>query len=136
MGTALFGSTHAILATIGALPDSRGPLELAHGAIVGRSRLPTDPVGVCSIEIQNAVVGSRYRIEVASTGALVAEGDVAAPDFSVTVPYYASGNANNTLRVKVRKGTTAPKYQPFQTQVTAGASGALAYISQVPDPIA
>jgi hypothetical protein len=96
----------------------------------------TDSIGSCDIAIENAVIGSRYRIEVASTGALVAEGDVSSASFAVSVPLYPAGNPANSLRVKVRKGTSAPKYQPFQTQVTAVAGGALAYISQVPDPIA
>ena len=53
-----------------------------------------------------------------------------------TVPYYTNGNANNDLKVKVRKGTAAPKYQPFETQVTAGAGSQSVYIAQVADPIA
>lgn len=99
-------------------------------------RLPTDSVGTSPITLENAVTGSRYRIEVASTGALVAEGDVPSASFVVNVPLYPSGNAANTLRVKVRKATAAPKYQPFQTQVTAAKAGAIAYVSQVPDSIA
>lgn len=130
MGTALFGSSHPILATIGTLPDTRGPLELAHGTIVGRSRLPTDALGVCAVAIENAVVGSRYRIEVASTGALVADGDVSAANFSVNVPFYAAGNPANTLRLKIRKGTTSPFYRPFETQLVSSESGARAYILQ------
>jgi hypothetical protein len=99
-------------------------------------KLASDSLGVCALNIQNAVVGSRYRIEVSSTGALVLEGDVAAADFTLSVPYYPPGNANNTLKIKIRKGTSAPKYQPFQTQVTASAAGATAFIAQIPDPIA
>lgn len=136
MSAAIFIPSSPQFAGVVLVPASRGPMCPNHGVAVSRGRLPTDAVGTCALTIQNAVVGSRYRIEVASTGALVAEGDMAAADFSVSVPYYAVGNASNTLRIKVRKGTTAPKYQPFQTQVTAGPSGALAYISQVPDPIA
>ncbi len=111
-------------------------MTLNHGVVLSRGRLATDSIGTCDIRIQNAVTGSRYRIEVSSTGTLVAEGDVASNDFSVNVPLYPPGNAANTLKVKIRKGTTAPKYQPFETQVTAVSAGALAYVSQVPDTIA
>lgn len=106
------------------------------GTVIALQRLPTDAIGTCSVRIQNAVTGSRYRIEVSSTGTLVAEGDVSSADFSVSVPLYPAGNAANTLKVKIRKGTTAPKYQPFETQVTAVSAGALAYVSQVLDTIA
>jgi hypothetical protein len=116
--------------------DDIGQWAAGNGVTFGRSRLATDAVGSCSIRIRNAVTDSRYRIEVASTGALVAEGSVASNDFTVQVPYYATGNAQNALLLKVRKGTSAPKYQPFQTQVEAGPAGALAFISQIPDPIA
>lgn len=104
--------------------------------VVALQRLATDSIGTSAIRIVNAVNGSRYRLEVASTRAMVAEGDVASDDFTVSVPLYPSGNAANTLTVKIRKGTAAPKYQPFETQVVAVAAGALAYIAQVPDTIA
>lgn len=118
------------------MPDTRGPMLPNFGVVLARQRLSTDSIGTCSVRVQNAVTGSRYRIEVSSTGTLVAEGDVSSADFSVSVPLYPAGNAANTLKVKIRKGTTAPKYQPFETQVTAVSAGALAYVSQVLDTIA
>jgi formylmethanofuran dehydrogenase subunit D len=117
-------------------PATRGPMVPAASCIVAKQRLSTDSIGNCDIRIKNAVTSSRYRIEIASDGTLVVEGTVASQDFNVSVPYYPAGNSNNSLVVKVRKGTSAPKYQPFETQVEAGAAGALAYIAQVPDPIA
>lgn len=116
---------------------TRGPITPAGATLlISNQRLASDSIGTCDINIVNAISGSRYRIEVASTGDLVAEGDVSSADFSVSVPLYPAGSAANTLKVKIRKGTTAPKYQPFETQVTAVSAGALAYVSQVPDTIA
>lgn len=124
------------LVSIVAVGASPGVHPLATVGVHGLLRLPTESVGSCQLTIDNIVVGSRYRVEVASTGALVAEGDATASTVVLNVPLYPTGNSSNTLRVKVRKGTTAPKYQPFQTQVIANAAGVTAYISQVPDPIA
>lgn len=129
--TGMFGSKMTVYDTA-----DIGQWSVGNSVTYGRSRLPTDSLGMCGIRIRNAVTNSRYRIEVASTGALVAEGSVASDDFTVNVPYYATGDAKNSMSLKVRKGTTAPKYQPFQTQVEAGPAGALAFISQIPDSIA
>lgn len=93
-------------------------------------RLPTDAVGTCDVTIVNAVVGSRYRIEISATGAPVAEGDVVTSDFAVSVPYYAIGNTNNVLRIKIRKGTVTPFYKPFETQAVVNANGVSAYVLQ------
>lgn len=123
--------------SIGAQPST--------GRINGIGRLPTDPLGSFTLVLQNVVVGSRYRIERTDTGALAtptsnAEGTVpgvsGVTDVSITLDYYAPGNAGNDLRAKVRKGTAAPKYQPFETQFTAQSGTVNAYVAQVADTIA
>lgn len=102
----------------------------------------TDSIGTTTVTLTNVVVGSRYRIEVASTGALAepaanAEGTTSNSDpLPITLNLYAAGNSNNSLRIKVRKGSAATKYQPFETQVTLSAQAQSVYIAQVPDPIA
>lgn len=111
----------------------------------GIGRLPTDPLGSFTLVLKNVVVGSRYRIERTDTGALAtptvnAEGTVpgvsGVTDVSITLDYYAVGNAGNDLRAKVRKGTSSPKYQPFETLFTAAAGTVNAYVAQVADTIA
>ena len=115
------------------------------GRPIGIGRLPTDPLGSFTLTLKNAVVGSRYRVEVAGTGALAtptgsAEGTVPGVsglvDVSITLDYYAPGNSANNLKVKVRKGTAAPKYQPFETLATAQSGIVTSYISQIADSIA
>jgi hypothetical protein len=61
---------------------------------------------------------------------------VGTTDVDLTLPYYAAGNANNDLKVKVRKGSASTKYLPFETQAVAQAGTVISYISQAADPIA
>jgi hypothetical protein len=103
---------------------------------IGIARLPTDPVGSSTLTLTNVVVGSRYRVERQSDGVLVAEGTAAATSVALSLGYFAAGNSANDVRIRVRKGTSAPKYQPFQTQTTLGAANQSVYIAQVPDTIA
>jgi hypothetical protein len=123
---------------------ARGDMMPLGWIALGVARLPTDPVGTFTLRLKNIVRGSRYRIEVATTGALAdtdGEGDAPAgtgttTDVDITLPYYASGNANNDLRIKVRKGSAATKYLPFETQAVAQAGVVISYISQTADSIA
>ena len=124
-------------------PGDRGRWRNIPGTLYCRQFLPTDSLGNFTLRLKNIVRGSRYRVEIASTGALVTggEGDVPAGtgttiDVDLTLPYYAVGNANNELRVKVRKGSAATKYLPFETQAVAQAGTVISYIGQVADPIA
>ncbi len=104
-------------------------------------KLPGDVLGQMTLTLTNVVVGSRYRIERQGDGSLAtptanAEGVAGASTVPITLDYYSSGSANNDLRIKVRKGTAAPKYQPFETLATVGAADQSSYIAQVADPIA
>lgn len=114
---------------------------LPSGPAIGKLRLLTDPVGTTTLTLTNVVVGSRYRIERQGDGSLAtptanAEGVAASATVPITLDYYAAGNANNDVRIKVRKGTAAPKYLPFETQATLGAAAQSTYVAQVADPIA
>ena len=122
------------------VPAARGR-HRPQGQILARLPLSTDSVGVMTLTLTNVVVGSRYRIERQGDGSLAtptgnAEGVAAASTVNITLDYYSGGSANNDLRIKVRKGTSAPKYLPFETLALAQQSGALTYVSQTPDPIA
>jgi hypothetical protein len=103
--------------------------------------LPTDVVGSMTLTLTNVVVGSRYRIERQGDGSLAtptgnAEGVAGASTVTITLDYYAGGSANNDLRIKVRKGSSAPKYQPFETLATIAAGAQSVYVAQVADTIA
>lgn len=117
---------------------SRGKSVSARLENVGIQRLPSDPAGSTTITLNNVVVGSRYRIEVASTGALAtptanAEGVAGSSSFPIGLDFFASGNVNNDIRIKVRKGTSSPVYQPYETQATLISVNQSVFISQVLD---
>lgn len=116
------------------IPAARGRINASAGGFaVGVLRLPTDPSGVFALTLNNVVVGSRIRVEVLSTGAAVHDMDAAASLVVINLPAYPSGDAKNTLRIKVRKGTTSPFYRPYETQATAFAGALGIYIDQQPD---
>lgn len=102
------------------------------GAPTGRLRLPTDPIGNFTLTLTNLVVGSAIRIET-QAGALVEYRVADATSEVFSVPAYAPGNASNDLRIKVRKGTAAPFYQPYETLATASVGSASIYVSQIQD---
>lgn len=100
--------------------------------VVGQLRLPTDPIGVFILTLNGIVAGSAVQIETAAGAPLENRAGVGATE-TFTTPAYAVGSPLNDLVVKVRKGTAAPFYQPYQTQVTAFAGAASAFVSQTPD---
>lgn len=102
-----------------------GPYEFDHGY---------GPWPITStLTLTNVVVGSSYRVEDTSDDSLIDSGTAAGSSVAVTVPWLG---APRTLRVKVRKASTAPKYQPFETSAVVGLTDTSTYITQVPDTIA
>ena len=122
-------------------PADRGRFVSANGQSFVRARLPTDPAGLTTLTLTNIAVGSRYRIERQGDGSLAtpaanAEGVAASSTVVISLDYYATGSANNDLRIRVRKASAAPKYQPLETLTTVFVGGASVFIAQVPDTIA
>jgi len=115
------------------LPPDRGPAYVGGGMAVSRQRLSTDSIGNFSLTLTNVVVGSAIRIEVASTGATVATRTAASSTEVFVVPAYAPGNANNDLRIKVRKASGTPNYIPFETQATLSATPQSIFVGQILD---
>jgi hypothetical protein len=119
-------------------------MVLNHAGAYSQQRLATDAVGTFTLRIKNVMGGSRYRVEYAASGVVAepsanAEGVVSGTvltDVDLTLNLYVGGSASNDLRVKVRKGTAATKFLPFETQVVAQSGTVIAYIAQVADPIA
>lgn len=128
----LIGSGHP---TLGAafVMRGRGVSQITGGFASAQQVLPTDPQGTMTLTLTNLVVGSRYRVEDATTGALVADGTAAAATVPLAIEYYLP---SKTVRIKVRKGTAAPKYQPFDTQAVIGSLSQSIFVAQVADPIA
>ena len=118
------------------LPDSRGPILAVAAGAFARQRLADDSIGTTQLTLTNIVAGSRFRIEVASTGALCEPAANTTGVFSanpITLKYYPASNPLNSVRIKVRKSSAAPLYKPFETLTTIGASAQSVYIAQIPD---
>ena len=98
----------------------------------GRMRLSTEAVGSFTLTLSNLVIGSAIHVATAA-GALIENRTAASGTEVFTVPAYAPGNANNSLRIKVRKGSGAPFYIPYETLVTAFIGASSVYVSQIPD---
>ena len=99
-----------------------------------RQLLPTDALSNFALTLTNVVVGSIWSAEIVTTGEQVATGAAAAETVSVNIPVYVQGSTKNDIRIKVRKATSAPFYQPLETQITIVKNGALSLrINQVSD---
>jgi len=144
--TSAGSGTHTAYSIMKRISSKRGPMTANHMASYSEQRLSTDAIGTFTLTLQNVAAGSRFRIERAGDGTLaeptgVAEATNAGTpgtfvNISLTLSLYVGGSANNNLRVKVRKGTAATKFQPFETLSTAQAGTVNAYVAQVADPIA
>lgn len=118
--------------------------------VYGQHRLPNDASGTCTLRLKNAISGSEYGIFVYGTNAEAtlngtpsgvgqitggSPGDVIS-NFDIPLDYYPTGHANNTIRIRVRRGTSTPKYQPFETQALLQSGNVVSYIAQIPDSVA
>ena len=113
---------------------SRGRLNSGWMSASERQLLPTDALSNFALTLTNVVVGSIWSAEIVTTGEQVATGAAAAETVSVNIPVYVQGSTKNDIRIKVRKATSAPFYQPLETQITIVKNGALSLrINQVSD---
>lgn len=115
-----------------------GPGELGIEPVAGSSsfgvkRLPTDPIGTFTLTLTNVVAGSAIQVEPQAGGSTVYNGTAAASIVVINVSAYSVGNANNNLRIKVRKGSASPYYLPWETLVTAIVGIQSVYVSQISD---
>lgn len=102
------------------------------GAAMWEQPLPTDSIGLCNLTLLGVVAGSVIYIETLA-GTPVASRTASSASELFSVPAYAVGSANNNLRIKVRKGSAAPFYQPYETQATASVGAQSIFVSQIPD---
>lgn len=132
------------------VPTAPGPAMVNHLTIISQQRGVNDPIGTCTLRIKNGVAGSEYGVFVQSTntesqlggvssGLGIFRNDLSAgtvADMDISFDYYPPGNINNNIRIRLRKGTSGTKYQPFETLITIGAGVNVAYAAQVIDTIA
>lgn len=99
------------------------------------AREATDALGPYTLTLTNLIVGSVIQIEKQAGGTLANRVATSATEV-FALGAYAAGNPSNDLRIKVRKGSAAPKYLPFTTLATAVVGTASVFVAQVPDLIA
>ncbi len=97
------------------------------------NRFPTDPVGTTTVTFDGVVAGSALQIESQDGSAVLHNSTAPGGSFGVTLSVYAPGSPLNAWRIKVRKGTSAPTYQPYETLMTATVGSSSIYINQLPD---
>lgn len=136
MSAAMLAPWVTWFAEVSPLPTTRGAFESAGGEMYSPQSLPDDPVGVFTLTLTNVVAGSSIFIS-DQAGTTTLHSSTASSD-TVVIPLqaYAGGSPLNNLRIKVRKGSAAPKYLPFTTLATAFVGTASVFVAQVPDLIA
>ena len=95
--------------------------------------LPDDALGFFSLTLQNVVIGSSIQIETQDGSSTLYNGVAASSSPTVNLSAYAPGSLFNALRIKVRKGTSSPYYQPYETLTTAFVGSQSIYVLQIPD---
>lgn len=120
-------------ASVATFPDSRGATASTSMFSLERLVLPQDPIGNMSLTLTNIVIGSAYDIEVFSTGVSIASGVASNSSLVLNIPVYLGADPKNTLRIKIRKGSTSPYYQPYETQATALIGAQSIFINQLSD---
>lgn len=105
------------------------------GQAMSINLLPTDPIGTFYLTLTNVVVGSTLRVESQSAGTSLYDGTADTSSPVINLSCYANGSSNdlNNLRIKVRKGTASPFYQPYETLATAIVGAQSIFVSQIPD---
>lgn len=99
----------------------------------GVHRWPTDPIGATTVTFGGVVAGSALQIESQDGTTVLHNSTAPGGSLSVTLPVYAPGSPLNARRIKVRKGSSTPYYQPYETLMTATVGNSSIYVSQIPD---
>ena len=133
MTCAVFFDTLPAFAGTVAYPDGRGVMSVGFGAVLGRQSLPTDPIGILNLTLNNIVTGSSLQIESQDGSTTLHNSVISGTTKSVTLQVYAPGSPLNALRIKVRKGSVEPFYQPYETLLPAAVGAQSIYVSQIPD---
>ncbi|MDP2323080.1 MAG: hypothetical protein Q8N51_03515, partial [Gammaproteobacteria bacterium] len=86
-----------------------------------------------ALTLTNLVVGSAIQIEDQLGTTTLYNGTAAGANLLVNLNAYSPGSSLNNLRIKVRKGSGSPFYQPYETLTTAFVGTQSIYVSQVQD---
>ena len=121
----------ALGTTLGAGRGKNAPFAFAVSS--GVFSFPTDPIGNFALTLTNVVTGSAIQIESQDGSTTLHNSTAAGSTVNITLQAYAAGSPLNDLRIKVRKGSSAPYYQPYETLTTAIVGAQSIYVSQIPD---
>ena len=121
----------ALGTTLGAGRGKNAPFSFAVSS--GVFAFPTDPIGNFALTLTNVVTGSAIQIESQDGSTTLHNSTAAGSTVNITLQAYAAGSPLNELRIKVRKGSAAPYYQPYTTFATAIVGAQSIYVNQLPD---
>lgn len=121
----------ALGTTLGAGRGKNAPFAFAVSS--GVFAFPTDPIGNFALTLTNVVTGSAIQIESQDGTTTLHNSTAAGSTVNITLQAYAAGSPLNDLRIKVRKGSAAPFYQPYTTFTTAIVGAQSIYVNQLPD---
>jgi hypothetical protein len=113
--------------------STRGRSSVGALGAISRQTLPTDPIGTFTLTLANVVIGSAIQIESQDGSTVLANLTADATTEAISLSAYAPGSPLNNLRIKVRKGSGAPYYQPFETLAAAIVGSQSIFVSQIPD---
>jgi hypothetical protein len=132
MASAMFLNARGVSGGTIEVSSSNARMSVHFGHAIERQALPTDPIGSMTLTLTNVVVGSTYDVE-NGVGDVAASGTASSSTVSMSIPVYQSGNPRNALKIKVRKGSASPYYQPYETQASASLSPQSLFINQLSD---
>lgn len=116
---------------MGALKRRRSAFQPSAGLFL--APLPSDAIGTCVLTLTNVIIGSRINIRDQLGTTTFYDDLAAASTVVISLDVYSAGAALNNWRVKVRKASSSPYYQPYETLMTASVGSTSIYVSQIPD---
>ena len=131
--SAMFFGPIICMAATAEFPDTRGRWRNGGMFSLSRQSLPSDPIGTFALTLTNVVAGSAIQIESQDGTTTLHNSTAAGSTVNISLSAYAAGSNLNDLRIKVRKGSAAPYYQPYETLTTAVVGSQSIYVSQIPD---
>jgi hypothetical protein len=81
------------------------------------------------------VAGSSYWVYDNTNSRVLGQGVAAGVDVTIDAPHNFD-SSDISITVRVRKGSAATKYIPWEQTLTYDENGAIVYVAQVPDTIA
>jgi hypothetical protein len=126
-----FGGPFAVACNV-SVPDYDAG---SYGATLSIQRLPSEPIGTMSLTLTNLVPHSAVQIEdqVYTTTFSYTADTGAGTTLTLMLNVQGGGSPLNNLRIKVRKGSVAPYYQPWETLATAVVGAQSIYVAQISD---